>query len=77
MGVAKKFAYRLVRFSIDDFFRRVSIFPFGSSMYFGGWGGGRVVKVGFWVDGCTDWHTALRKCLAFMVGGENMIVKTV
>ena len=26
-------------------------------MSFGGWGGGRFVKVGFWVEGCTDWHT--------------------
>ena len=26
-------------------------------MSFGGWGGGRVVKVGFCVEGCTDWHT--------------------
>ena len=41
-------------------------------MSFGGWGGGRFVKVGFCVEGCTDWHTQ-RKWLAFMVIEENTI----
>ena len=65
MGVAKSLCiinwveseFDLFDFRSMTFFRRVSIFSFGSSMSVGGWGGGRFVKVGFWVEGCTDWHT--------------------